>query len=186
VPAYRQCSSADNTHGAPLAFPSCGSPAQVSQDLTVGTPDANGKPADSTGWVLLKVISCPACANPLPNADVRITTSITDVRNSAALDDYTGNLNGRLSLRITDHFNAASGGDPLTDSATVEDTPFKFDVPCTATSEDSGSTCMVDTSANALVPGSVRDGDRAVWELGAVGLYDAGGGLFATQGVFVP
>jgi hypothetical protein len=158
----------------------------VSQDLTVGTPDANGKPPDSIGSVTLRVTSCPACANPLPKADVRITSSITDVRNSAALDDYTGKLTGRLSLRITDHFNGAAAGDTLTDSATVEDAQFKFDVPCTATSDESGSTCIVDTSANALVPGFVRDGDRSVWALGTIGLYDAGGKLFATQGVFAP
>ena len=36
------------------------------------------------------------------------------------------------------------------------------------------------------MPGSVRDGDRAIWELGAIGLYDSSGGLFATQGVFAP
>jgi hypothetical protein len=185
VPAYRQCGSPNDTHGAPLAFPSCSAPVQASPVLTVGTPDANGKPADSIGSVLLKVTSCPACASPLPSADVRITTSLTDVRESAGLDDYEGKLTGRLLLRITDHFNAPPGGDP-TDSATVEETPFKFDVPCTATSDDSGSTCTADTTANALVPGAVRDGDRAVWELGPVGVSDAAGNRFATQGLFVP
>jgi hypothetical protein len=44
----------------------------------------------------------------------------------------------------------------------------------------------VSTSANAVLPGSVRDGDRAIWELGQIGLYDPHGDLFATQGVFVP
>jgi acyl-homoserine-lactone acylase len=185
VPASRQCTAPNRTHGAPLAFGSCASPAQVSQDVTVGTPDANGQAAASTGSVLLRVISCPACASPF-NADVRIDASMTDVRNRDGLGDYTGALEGRFALRLTDRFNAAAEGDPQTDAATVQDTPFKFGMPCAATSESTGGACQVNTSANALAPGSVRDGDRAVWQLGSIGLYDRNGDLFATQGVFVP
>jgi acyl-homoserine-lactone acylase len=185
VPAYKACASPNRAHGAPLAFPSCSGPAQVSQALTVGTPDANRRPAASIGTVLFSVISCPPCANPL-NADVRIDATLTDVRNQAGLGDYAGQLEGRFSLRLTDRFNAADPGDPLTDAATVLDRPFKFGVPCEATSGSPGSTCQVNTTANALLPGSVRDGDRAIWQLGPVGLYDSSGNLFATQGVFVP
>jgi acyl-homoserine lactone acylase PvdQ len=185
VPAYKACASPNRAHGAPLAFPSCSGPAQVSQALTVGTPDANGRPAASIGTVLFNAISCPLCAYPL-NADVRINASLTDVRNKAGLGDYAGQLEGRFSLRLTDRFNAANPGDPQTDAATVLDRPFKFGVPCQATSSSAGSTCQVNTTANALLPGSVRDGDRAIWELGPVGLYDSSGSLFAAQGVFVP
>ena len=48
-------------------------------------------------------------------------------------------------------------------------------------------------SANALVPGAVVAGDRAIWELGQVKVYDGGADglaatqpntLFADQGVF--
>jgi hypothetical protein len=136
--------------------------------------------------VLLRVVSCPACVSPLPNADVRIDASITDVRNRADLGDYTGDLEGRFSLRITDRYNAVAPGDPQTDAATVEDTPFKFAIGCAATTEVTGGACQLSTSANALAPGSVRDGDRAVWQLGPVGLYDQSGNLFATQGLFLP
>jgi hypothetical protein len=185
APAYRSCTSPNRTHGPPLALSSCAPPTQVSQDLTIGTPDANGKPANSIGSVTLRVFSCPLCEAPI-NADVRIAASLTDVRNRTDLSDYTGELRGRLGLRITDRFNGASSGEPQTDAATVQDLPFEFPVPCTATSGDSGSTCDVSTSANALEPGSVNDGDRAIWELGPIELLDASGGLFATQGVFVP
>jgi hypothetical protein len=68
----------------------------------------------------------------------------------------------------------------------VVDSPFKFTVPCVATSDPSGGACDVSTSANAVMPGSVRDGDRSIWQLGSVGLYDASESLFATQGLFVP
>jgi acyl-homoserine-lactone acylase len=186
VPAYEECMSPNRTHGAPLSHGSCAPPVQVSRDLTVGTPDANGKPAASTGSVLLRVISCPACVSPLPNADVLIDASMTDVRNTAGLGDYTGELQGRFSLRLTDRYNAASPTDPQTDPGTVEDTSFKFGMPCAATSDASGGVCAVSTSANAVMPGSVRDGDRAIWQVGSIGLYDASGNLFAKQGVFVP
>jgi len=125
------------------------------------------------------------CAGPI-NADVRITASLTDVRNSGDLSDYTGNLEGRFALRLTDGFNAANPGDPQTEPATVEDTDFKFGLPCAATTGSSGGACQVSTSANAIAPGSVRDGDRAIWQLGDVAVYDAAGDRFATQGVFVP
>jgi hypothetical protein len=185
VPAFTPCTAPNSSHGAPLDFPSCSPPAQVSQDLTVGTPDANGKPADSVGAVLLTVFSCPACASPI-NADVRITTSLTDVRNRSDLSDYVGALQGRLTLRITDRLNGAPGATDPNEAGTVMDLPFKFGVPCAATSDDSGGACSVSTSANALEPGSVRDGARAIWQVGEVTLLDADGREFATQGVFVP
>ncbi len=185
VPAYQPCTAPDRTHGAPLAFGSCAPPSQQSQALTVGTSDANGKATNSVGSVRLDVFSCPACALPF-NADVRIAASLSDVRNRSDLSAYTGDLEGRFTLRITDRYNAPGAADPQTDAATVEDTPFKFTVPCTAPGGDSGGDCRVSTSANALSPGAVRDGDRAIWQLGSIGMYDAGGGLFATQGVFVP
>ncbi len=49
VPAYEPCSSPNRQHAAPLTFGSCNPPAQTSGHLTVGTPDANGKPAVSVG-----------------------------------------------------------------------------------------------------------------------------------------
>ena len=49
VPAYTQCTAPDRTHGPPLASDSCNPPAQASDELTLGSPDANGKPAGATG-----------------------------------------------------------------------------------------------------------------------------------------
>jgi hypothetical protein len=70
-------------------------------------------------------------------------------------------------------------------------------VPCTATpSTTIGSSCSVATSADTLVPGTVTEGDRAVWGFDRVQLLDGGldgdaetapdNMVFATQGVFVP
>ena len=55
VPAFKACTVPNRTHGAPLAFPSCNPPVQTSNFLTIGSPDANGAGANSTGFILLKV-----------------------------------------------------------------------------------------------------------------------------------
>jgi hypothetical protein len=77
------------------------------------------------------------------------------------------------------------------------DSSFAFTIPCTATSAATiGGTCATTTSADALVPGTVKERARAVWELGQVRIYDGGpdgdvdtptgNELFLTQGVFIP
>jgi hypothetical protein len=140
--------------------------------VTVGTPDANGKPAGSIGYVKLAVGS----------TDVRETASITDVRNRGSLSDYTGNLEETASVRITDR-----GNGPGDDQGTVEDVPFGATVPCTATADTSiGSTCAVNTTFNALAPGTVVTGQRAIWQLGQIQLLDATSKAFAVEGVFTP
>jgi plastocyanin len=183
APAYKPCTAANRTHGAPLSFPSCNPPVQVSDFLTVGSPDANGRAANSTGSVTLKVLSAPA--------DVRVITSLTDIRKKSDFSDYAGELQTRLPLRITDKYNGAS----LTEPATG-DTSFPVTVPCTGTADTTvGSSCTVVTTANAVTPGAVVDGARAIWDISNVQVFDggadgvastAGNTLFADQAVFVP
>jgi hypothetical protein len=98
----------------------------------------------------------------------------------------------RTTLRLTDRVNGVS----LDDNATVEDLPFEFVVPCATTGETStGSICSISTTADAVNPGVVDEGARAVWQLGHVSVADGGtdalggtdpNGVFAVQGVFVP
>jgi hypothetical protein len=147
--------------------------------VTVGVP---GPPDDS-------------CA---PN-----TTSISDVRCqgagggcAAAGADYTGHLEVRFAARITDHWNAvAAGGGP--DPATVQDIDLSIPVICTATSDPSiGGTCSIATDLNVIYPGSIKDGKRAIMEVGQVRVLDGGDDgdtatddgaqTFLTQGVFIP
>jgi hypothetical protein len=90
-------------------------------------------------------------------------------------------------VRITDRQNIP---------ATVTDIGFPVPLDCLPTaSTTQGSTCGVNTTANALVPGVVTNGDTAVWQIGQVELKDSGPDgvrgnaddeLFATQGVFLP
>jgi hypothetical protein len=97
-------------------------------------------------------------------------------------------------LGVTDKYN----GGTLADTATVNDFPFVFTVPCAATTDvNVGSTCSVTTSADAVLgdPNAAKEGTRSVWELGQANVFDGGpdgvastadNALFETQGVFVP
>jgi subtilisin family serine protease len=182
VIAFKQCTSSNVTHGAPLAYGSCAPPQQTSDQLTVGTPDSNGKAANSIGTVLYKALT----------GDVEMSISITDVRKKSDLSDYTGELQADQTLRITDKLSGPSSDEP----GTVVDTGFPVTVPCTATASSTvGATCAVDTTANAVVPGSVTADKRTIWQLGQVKLFDGGADglaatqpntLFADQGVFIP
>ena len=79
VPAYASCASPNRSHGPPLAFGSCNPPHQASSELTVGSPDANGPAANSLGLVRLSaLVGIPS--TPEDEADMRVATSITDVR----------------------------------------------------------------------------------------------------------
>ncbi len=182
VPAYMQCTSPNDQHGAPLAFGSCDSPQQASGHLTVGTPDANGLRPNAVGSV--KYVVAPG--------DVEIVVSTTDVRNQSDLSDYTGQLRADQTVRITDRQNGSSQHE----YGTVQDMQFPTTVSCGATADPTvGSTCAVTTSANAIVPGAVTDGKRAIWQIGSVQVYDGGSTgtagasdatLFEDEGIFVP
>ena len=205
VPAYNQCTAANRTHGPPLDYPACNPPAQSSTSLTVGTSDANGSNANSSGSI--RVAAIVGTPGPPEDADVKILAGITDVRcrvgtttcgapNTQAGPDYTGELQVSLVIRISDHWNAAAaGGGP--DPATVIDVPLLANFSCTATaSVDVGSTCSLNTTMNTLYQGeAVKDGKRTVLALdqpqvcdgGPVGLMaTAPNRVFAVQGIFIP
>lgn len=194
VPAYLQCTSANSSHGAPLSFGSCTPPAQASSSIAVGTPDANGIGARSTGYARYDVLAGDP-GSPGSHADVALSVRISDVRNRSALSDYSGDLQADATLRVTDNNNGSSpsGISP----ATVEDMSFPFTVPCSATADETtGAICSVTTSANAIVPNAVAQDQRTILELGQVRVFDSGfdgkasttadNKLFETQGVFVP
>ena len=78
----------------------------------------------------------------------------------------------------------------------MQDAAFAWTVPCSATADTTvGATCAVTTSADAVMPGVIKEGMRSIWQLGQVQVFDGGADgqasttpntLFATQGVFVP
>jgi hypothetical protein len=194
-------------HGPPLSYGSCWFPRQQYPFVTVGTPDANNAPAQSVGHIEFTVV--PGVPGPPDDSHVYIDASVSDVRCGAAVDppppgaaatcqqgndpgfpDYDGQLEGRVPIRITDTLNSP---DPSgTGPGTMTDYTFSFPVPCFTTADTSiGSTCATATEADAVVPGIVPEGNRAIWQMDRVNLYAADSSapsdaLFETQGVFVP
>ena len=181
-------------HGPPLENPSCEPPAESSAQLTIGSPDANGQAAKSSGFVKLKAVGeSPVDPNNGDQADLNISASMTDVRSKGDLSDYAGELEGRLTFRITDRLNGASADQP----GTVADLSLPFTMSCATTPSDQtiGSSCDASTSADTLIPGAAREGKRSVWGLGQVEVFDGGpdglaatddNSLFAVQGVYAP
>jgi hypothetical protein len=184
VPAYAECTAPNREHGPPLSYGSCAPPAATSGSATVGTADANGHPTRSIAR-LRRGVSRGDPSTPADEADAGLRLSVTDVLATPGLGDYTGDLLAVVSLRITDRDNTPHPGGP--GAATVQDSTLTFTAPCVATADPSeGSTCFVGTTADALVPGTVKEGRRSLWQLGAVHVHDGAGNLFLRQGVFVP
>jgi hypothetical protein len=220
VIAYKPCGAPNQTHSAPFAYPSCNPPVQTSPWLTVGTPPANGLPPNFIGSTLLKVCLPPGgCAPGPPGADIHFTFSMTDIRCTAALagvtpavcpggalGPYTGSVQPKLPLQITDMCNSPAGPPPCTplppapnDATGPAGAPLVVPmppagVPCALAGPGIGSTCAVATTFNAVIPGSIVAGAKANIEIGLVTVTDGGSkgdfstpaSLFADAGVFVP
>jgi hypothetical protein len=193
VPAFEECVSDNASHGAPLAVPSCSPAVQTSDYLTVGSPEGNGKQAASAGVLTLKAQGeTPIDPGNGDQADVELTASLTDVRNQGSLTDYTGELRFVATLRITDRDN----GEELRDPATASDVTLSFSVPCSATAGTQGASCNISTTADSVLAGVAKEGDRSIWELGKLEVFDGGSDgdgdttgdntLFAEPGLFVP
>jgi len=113
------------------------------------------------------------------------------------------------AIRVTDHYNcnpSAPGGDAnacpasaatSNRAATMVDLQFPVPVDCISNPEAAiaGSNCGANTTANALVPGSVIAAKQAVVEVGEVQQLDSGPNgvrgdtddqIFSTQGVYLP
>ena len=180
VPAYLAAKAPNAAHAPPLDFSSCRPPVAESGLLTIGTPDANGKPAVAVASAKFAArVGDPSTATD--EADVAVSVSAIDVRcrmpapacPGGAGTDFSGTLLARTNLRVTDHGNGltvAGGSDP----ATVSDVPLEIPTPCTATTGTIGGSCAVSTTVDSVLPGAVREGSRAIWELGAVELADPG------------
>ena len=192
VPAYDECADPNVGHAAPFAFDACNPPNLASDHLTVGSPDANGAPAKSAGYLKIKVI--PGAPGGADDADATLEVSLTDVRNQGGLSDYTGELRVFSELRLTDRRN----GSAQTLPGTVVDIPFNVTVPCSATGDTTiGGACALTTSLDTLLGTSaVVEGKRGIYRLDRVDVFDggadgdvdtpAGNTLFASQGFFVP
>jgi len=202
VPAYEPCTSANNTHGPPLVFPSCSPPTPTSDYVTVGTPDANGAAAKSVGSIVIRVQA--GTPGPPEDAALNVVGDITDVRcqaganttcgqaNDAGGPDYTGELEGTMTLRVTDHYN----GPDRDEAATLVDLPQSVNLNCVGNDDPTvGSTCHYPVVFCSSCP-PPKEGVRTVIEVSQVVVRDGGADgsastagdntLFMTQGVFIP
>jgi hypothetical protein len=200
VVAYDQCvGSGNRSHGPPFAVPSCNPPAQGSSVLQVGTTDANGFSANFVGSVRFITVTGNT-STEADEADVKLIVSLTDIRNKPSGTDYVGRVLPTVPLQITDNLNSPENPEP----GTTEWLDFRFPVDCTSTADASiGATCAVDTTADAILPGTVIETKRTIWQLGQVTVKDAGPNgtgyqscpptcgdgdesTFLREGVFVP
>ena len=163
VTAYGGCSSPNSTHVAPLSTPACSPPAQQSGRLT------SSNIGRGSGFARLRAIPGNP-ATPANEADVRIEAFVTDVLRRSDGLDYTGQTALRVGLRITDN----GSGSFQTTPATVQDTAFAVPLPCIANPGAVGSSCDVDVTVNALVPGYVKEGSLSVMSVTGMRLLDAG------------
>jgi hypothetical protein len=148
--------------------------------------------------------ACPsvyaATCTPLPagGGDVEIESTILDVRCVAATTcsaagsngaqttrDYTGQIRGSATIRITDHNN---GPPAYTTSATVNDLPFTVDGACAenpgtgSAGAPIGGTCSVHTTANTAVPGAGTPGKLGTIEVGVSAGPNTGGIVISDGG----
>ena len=196
VVAYDQCTSPNRLHGPP-AFgsggpnPSCNPPQPASDHLTVGTPDSNGQQVKAAGVAgLTTLVGSPS--TPADEADVLLHLDMNDVRQRTGLGDYAGQLQVSTTISVVDKYNGSTPVDP----ATMTPITFSFTAPCATTADTTvGSTCVVDTTAEAVVPGAVVEGMRAIWQLGQIEVFDGGADgvvsttpntTFLRQGLFIP
>jgi len=207
VPAYVDCQagSENEAHAPPLSFGSCNPPQLQSGVLTVGTPDANLKAANSKSSIKLRVV--PDTPGPPDESDIQLVVTVNDVFCTAAntacpsgpLSDFTGKLLISIRFRISDKSN----GSPPVEAATGQDVDFQVPLQCVATVTDVGGLCTTTTSVNSFYPGALTNGRRATWAIQDINVLDPGPNgtgfgacpptcgdgdeaVFMRQGIFVP
>ena len=122
------------------------------------------------GFARLDVLTGDA-TTAADEADLRIAASATDVLRTSNGSDYVGKTILTTTIRITDRAN----GFFLNESGTVQDLAFGIPVDCVATPDPAiGSGCILNTTADTLVPGFAREGKRAIVSTFSMQLNDAG------------
>jgi acyl-homoserine-lactone acylase len=164
VPGFRQCKAPDAVHAAPLRFPSCKAPKLESNVLTTSSVGKGG------GFARFDVIPGNLTTTE-DEANLNIAALATDVTKASDGSDYAGKAVLTTLIRITDQANGGTGSD----SGTVQDLSFSAPLDCAATpGTSSGGSCSVNTTADALVPGMIAEGKRALVSVSSVELLDAG------------
>ena len=195
VPAYQQCTAPNRTHGAALAFALL-QPASAALGAAHGghaRRERRARPVERHAYAPRRSSAIPT---PRPTRRTsRSAVSITDVRRSSGLADYTGQLQASArDCGSPTGDNPAASGLP---AATVQDDTFAWTVPCSATPDTAiGSTCSVTTSADARHARRGQGGHAlGLAARSQVQVFDGGAGrrrvddaqhAVRAQGIFVP
>ena len=170
VPTYKECTSPNAAHIAPLSLPSCTAWQQTSTQLTTDT----GASPTRDAYARIDVLNGDLCTTA-DEADVKLTGASNDIKKKSDGTLYNGKIVSTSQIRITDLSNPTprtwtgcpptpTGGTP----GTVQDTQFSVPVQCV------NGVCNTNTTADALVPGVVREGQRAIVETPTITILDAG------------
>ena len=193
---YKPCPGPGPTvHGGPATSPLSGQlscpPVKESPNLTVGTPDANGVPAQFGGFIKQSVSTS--------QADINVQGDMTDIRCDAPIAGnpalcqpngpgplaYQGETDIVVPIDVTDHCNygGAPGPCPAPPQAdtVVSTIVLHFTMPCAVPAAPNiGGECQVMTSWNTVYPGLVPpasppvNGSRMNIEVGQVRVEDGG------------
>jgi Tol biopolymer transport system component len=199
VPSFRQtisatqCTARGGTpgqHAAPNAVTSCDPPTPVP-----GTSASFG--SDSVASATLT----PVAGDPttlVDEADYAVSVSLTDIEYIVDGSDYFPNLKLLVRLRITDKGNCSPPGcgAPFYRPGTSSDINLAVPFGCATNADPAiGSTCSINTTADAVTPGFIVESRQTVIDAFRVRVNDAGvNGLpgdsddkeFAQQGSFIP
>jgi hypothetical protein len=183
VPVFGQCGTdanqPDGQHSPPLDVPSCNPPRPNSATARVG--------GAGTGRVALSV-SAGDVAISESNSDIETPTGADYDPNPAGTPDLTATAR----IRFTDLANCSGSGcgGPYGEAGTPVDVdlgPVPIEcVPNGGQGAPPGSDCNADTSANAVVPGSIVSGKQTIAEIFRIRVNDATGRLFQQQGIYTP
>jgi hypothetical protein len=198
VPSFRQTISATqcaarggtvSQHGLPLALTSCNPPAYAP-----GTQARLGTLSSSSALLAAVPGDLSTVAD---EGDLAFSATVNDVHaGSPTGPDYAPDASGPdatlvARFRISDLYNGVS----LDVNATVIDLELPVPMDCAVTGGPEGSTCAVNTTANALMPGSMGERRSTSIQVFRVRIDDAGANgvrgdgddrNFAMQGFYVP
>jgi len=198
VPSFRQCGTGANpatgAHAPPLAVNSC----------TIGATSTVAMIGpQSVGSAQLTTVPGDGDSGNGDQADIQLDAHLTDVVAAIIGGDYNPNPSSTdltliTRLRVTDDLNCSSTGcsGPYNNAATASEVELSVPVDCTNTPDTGiGADCAVGTTADALVPDTVREGKGTITQVFRVRMNDAGANgirgdsddrLFVQQGVYIP
>ena len=157
VPAFQPCTAPNRTHGPPLEQPSCNPARPRSVNLKISVGETRLR---STG-ALRMAVTAGAPGTP-DDTDVQLSFGLTNVMRSDD-SEYSGELRVQIGSRLTDREGSTA--------SSTREFRLSWDVPCTPTADpDYASSCALDTTLDAVLPGAAPEGTRAVWRVGQVGV----------------